>query len=130
MASRSLDDLHPDLKPLAEQFLATAKMRGIDALITCTSRSDEEQDALYAQGRTMKGHIVTNARAGQSAHNFRMNDIPASRAFDCVPLIAGKPMWDAEHPAWQTLGQIGEELGLQWAGHWTSFKELPHFQLS
>lgn len=33
-------------------------------------RSFEEQDALYAQGRTTPGDIVTNAKGGESAHNY------------------------------------------------------------
>ena len=130
MASRKLSDLHPDLRPLAQQFLDLAAAQGIDVLVTCTYRSDAEQAMLYAQGRTAKGKIVTNAKPGQSAHNHMLNAAPAALAFDVVPLVHGKPVWDASDPLWDKLGEIGRSLGLQWAGDWKgSLKEKPHFEL-
>lgn len=129
MASRSLDDLHPDIQPLCEWFMEQCRGADIDALITCTWRSPAEQDALYAQGRTKPGKIVTNAKAGQSKHNFMINGKPASKAFDVVPLVNGKPDWDSTHPAWEHMGEIGESVGLEWAGRWKHMREYPHFQL-
>ena len=58
--SRSLDELLPPVKARVEQFLADAKNHGIDILVTSTYRDMESQDALYAQGRTTAGKIVTN----------------------------------------------------------------------
>jgi peptidoglycan L-alanyl-D-glutamate endopeptidase CwlK len=131
MASRNLDDLHPALQPLAHAFLSRCADAGVTPLITCTWRSGAEQDALYAQGRTAPGPRVTNARAGQSAHNFILNGQPAARAFDVVPLLAGKPQWDAGHPHWQMMGRIGTELGLNWYGRpGAPFREFPHFELA
>lgn len=128
MASRKLSDLHSDFRPLVEKFLDAVDDEGIDLLIYCTYRSDVEQAALYAQGRTTKGRIVTNAKAGESLHNVKLNGNPASRAFDAVPLVSGKPMWDPTHPHWQVLGKTARALGLEWAGDWKRFKEYPHFQ--
>jgi peptidoglycan LD-endopeptidase CwlK len=129
MASRKLEHLHPDLKPLCEWFMEQCEAADIHPLITCTYRSHAEQEALYAQGRSQPGKIVTNARGGQSRHNYTIDGKPASKAFDVVPLINGKPEWDASHPAWQHMGEIGESIGLEWAGRWTKFKEFPHFQM-
>lgn len=125
-----LEDLHPDLLPLCEEFLAEADRQGVDMIVTCTYRSNLKQDQLYAQGRTQPGPRVTNARAGQSAHNFVMKGKPAAKAFDVVPVVGGKAMWSAAHPAWQTLGKIGVDLGLNWYGSpGSKFTEYPHFQL-
>lgn len=130
MASRDITDLHPDLQPIAREFLRRCAAIGLDILITCTWRSGQEQDELYAKGRTKPGPRVTNARAGQSHHNFILNGRPAARAFDIVPLVAGKPAWVATHPAWQKAGRIGEALGLTWYGApGSTFREMPHFQL-
>jgi peptidoglycan L-alanyl-D-glutamate endopeptidase CwlK len=130
MASRKIEDLHPDLQPLCRAFLAQAEKQDIDVLITCTYRSNAEQDALYAQGRTTPGRIVTNAKAGQSAHNHAIDGKPAAKAFDVVPLVDGKPQWEASHPAWQELGKIGMGLGLNWYGApGSKFREFPHFQM-
>lgn len=131
MASRNIEDLHPDLKPLARAFIARCQAAGLDILITCTWRSGAEQDALYAQGRSKPGARVTNARAGQSAHNFTIQGRPAARAFDIVPMVGGKAMWDASHPHWKIAGDIGMALGLNWYGRpGAPFKEFPHFELA
>lgn len=122
--SRSLDDLHPKVKQLAETFIANCKQAGIDVLVTSTYRDGESQNALYAQGRTKPGSIVTNAKAGQSWHNYRL-------AFDIVPLRGGKPVWGTsglDGKLWKQVGQIGKAVGLEWAGEWKTFVEFPHFQ--
>lgn len=145
MTSRNLYDLHPDVMPLCVRFIAACREHGIDILVTCTYRSMAEQDALYAKGRTAPGRIVTNARGGYSLHNVTLADgTPAARAFDVVPLRAGKPVWGTsgdgidDNPAdddkddlelWQRVGAIGEACGLEWAGRWRTFREFPHFQL-
>jgi len=119
--SRSLDDLIPPARQRVDSFLYAAKAKGIDLLITSTYRDLESQDALYAQGRTTPGSIVTNAKGGQSFHNYRC-------AIDIVPLVNGKADWNGSHPVWAEIGEIGKECGLDWAGEWKSFKELAHFQ--
>jgi len=121
IASRSLDDLLPAVKERVQRFLDACRANGIDLLVTSTYRDNESQNALYAQGRTAPGKIVTNAKAGQSFHNFRC-------AVDVVPLVAGKPCWNVKDPVWQTVGKLGKEQGLEWAGAWVKFKEYPHFQ--
>jgi peptidoglycan L-alanyl-D-glutamate endopeptidase CwlK len=130
MCSRKLEDLDPKVATMARLFLTKCAAEGIDILVTCTYRSFEEQDALYARGRTMlwehgvRVKKVTNAKAGQSFHNYHL-------AFDVVPLRAGKPVWGAtgaDEMLWQRIGNIGESVGLEWAGRWRTFKELPHFQ--
>lgn len=126
--SRSPDDLHLLVRPLFDRFLQLAKGEGIDVLVTCTWRSPAEQAALYAQGRTAPGRIVTNAKPGQSMHNVTVQGLPASLAFDVVPMRHGKPVWAAKDPLWLEVGRLGEEAGLEWAGRWRRFKEYPHFQ--
>jgi peptidoglycan L-alanyl-D-glutamate endopeptidase CwlK len=126
--SRSLNDLHPAMQPMAAEFLNNCKAAGIDLLVTCTWRSGAEQDALYAQGRTTPGSIVTRAKAGQSRHNHTLSGRPASLALDVVPLRLGKPVWAASDAIWQDVGRIGKACGLEWAGEWTRMREFPHFQ--
>lgn len=119
--SRSLDDLIPPAKTRVQRFLASAKAAGIDLLVTSTYRDNASQAALYAQGRTAPGKIVTNAKPGQSWHNYRC-------AVDVVPIVAGKPVWDSKNAIWQKVGALGKAAGLEWAGDWKRFKEYPHFQ--
>lgn len=117
--SRKLTDLLPVVQAKAKAFLAAAKAEGIDVLITSTYRDNESQDELYAQGRTRPGKIVTNARGGQSFHNYRV-------AFDFVPVIGGKAVWN-DLALFRRLGKIGKSLGLEWGGDW-KFRDYPHLQ--
>jgi peptidoglycan LD-endopeptidase CwlK len=120
--SRKVDDLLPIVQIKVIKFQAACEEEGIDLLITATYRDHESQDELYAQGRTKKGVIVTNARGGQSMHNWRC-------AVDVVPLRNGKPVWDTKDPVWAQVGALGEEAGLEWSGRWTGkLKEMAHFQ--
>jgi peptidoglycan L-alanyl-D-glutamate endopeptidase CwlK len=121
--SRSLDDLLPEAKEKALQLIKVCTDFGITLIITSTYRDNECQNKLYAQGRTAPGKIVTNAKAGESYHNYRI-------AFDVVPLRNGKPIWDSADQVWRQIGKLGEECGLEWAGRWTGkIKETAHFQL-
>ena len=118
--SRSLDDLTPHVREKCAAFIAACADDGIDVIITSTFRDLESQAALYAQGRTAPGHIVTNANAGQSFHNYRV-------AFDFCPIVNGKAQWD-DTATFTKCGQIAKSVGLEWAGDWTTFKEMAHCQ--
>jgi len=121
ISSRSLDDLNPHVKDLAQQFVAKAAGQGVDVIITSTYRDDEAQLALYQQGRSMPGAIVTNAKPGESYHNYHL-------AFDFAPVVNGKIPW-ADSAVFTRLGILGESLGLEWAGRWTgSLREMAHLQ--
>jgi peptidoglycan L-alanyl-D-glutamate endopeptidase CwlK len=120
--SRSLDDLAPQFRPRFIAWLEACKASGLDLLVTCTLRTNAEQDALYEIGRSKPGKIVTNARAGQSAHNYGLG-------LDFVPLLHGKPDWNVNSMAWHDAGTKAPAHGLEWAGTWTRFKEYPHIQV-
>ncbi len=113
-----IDLLKPVVKVKAQELIEKCAQAGITLGITSTYRTIEEQNALYAQGRTTPGSIVTNAKGGESLHNYAV-------AFDCVILIGGKPCWTADMSA---VGAIGESLGLEYGGHWASFPDPDHFQ--
>lgn len=118
--SRDLNELNPETRARAEEFLRRAKAAGFDVLVTSTFRNAESQAAIYAQGRTKPGQVVTKAKPGFSWHNFRC-------AFDIVPLVKGKPDWN-DLAKFKALGAIGQACGLEWGGAWASFKDYPHFQ--
>ena len=117
--SRKIEDLHPHVASLCRKFIERCKEAGVDVLVTSTYRDHESQNALYAQGRTAPGKIVTKAKGGQSLHNHKV-------AFDVVPLVNGKAIWNDEG-LWRKIGQIGQEVGLEWGGNW-KFQDKPHFQ--
>lgn len=123
MASRSLDDLQPKVRDAAKAAVAECKASGLDLLITCTYRDGAEQNRLYAQGRTAPGKKVTNARAGQSFHQYRV-------ALDLYPLVNGKPDFSGGSPNWHKIAAIFKKHGFEWAFEWKRFKEMPHFQMT
>ena len=128
MPSRRIEDLHPELRVLHPRWVEACEAAGVTVLTTCTYRSQAEQDTTFAQGRTKPGKIVTWTR--KSRHSETINGYPAASAWDYVPLIAGKPVWQASHPAWAIAGEAAEALGLEWGGRWAKGKrDLPHIQL-
>ncbi len=96
--------------------------------ITQSLRTFEEQNALYAVGRTKPGKKVTNAKGGQSIHNYGF-------AVDICLIIDGKTAswdttkdWDNDQIAdWYECVKIFAKFGWDWGGNWKTFKDLPHF---
>ena len=97
--------------------------------ITSTLRTWKEQEELYAQGRTKPGSKVTNAKAGDSIHNYAL-------AFDMVLIINGKTAswdvkkdWDKDKQSdWMEVVTYVKSKGWKWGGDWVSFKDMPHFE--
>lgn len=121
---RDLNELLPVVKDAAVRALAKVKAAGIEVLVTCTYRTAAEQKALYEQGRTKPGKIVTKAKPGQSFHEYRV-------ALDLYPVINGKPDFAGSHTeTWKKVASFFKEEGFEWAYEWKTFKEMPHFQMT
>jgi peptidoglycan L-alanyl-D-glutamate endopeptidase CwlK len=127
-----LTNLHPVVLAAATLLIERCYQRGIPILITQGLRTIVEQDALYAQGRTKPGAIVTNARGGYSYHNFGL-------AIDFALLLpnGSSASWDMRRDGnnnqiadWQEVVKEAKGLGFEWGGDWTSFKDYPHFQIT
>jgi len=123
VSCRDIRELQEPVWDAAARAIAECEAAGLHVLVTCTYRSPEEQSALYAQGRTAPGHIVTNAKAGQSMHQWRV-------ALDIVPLVNGKPDWDGSHPVWHQIAAVFKKHGFEWGYDWPRMKEMPHFQMT
>ena len=119
-SERMIAPLLPHVRPYARALYFKARDNGIAINIISGTRTHAEQDALYAQGRTTGGEIVTNARGGYSNHNFGI-------AFD-IGVFSGN-RYLPESPLYKAVGALGMELGLEWGGNWTSIVDQPHFQL-
>ena len=119
-SEKVIGKLHPRVQAYARALYFKAREHGLTIQIISGLRSYAEQDALYAQGRTEPGNVVTNARAGHSNHNFGI-------AFD-VGLFE-RNEYLGESPMYKAVGALGEELGLEWGGNWRTLVDQPHFQL-
>ena len=112
--------LLPQVRPYARALFFKARDKGININIISGTRTFEEQDSLYAQGRSTRGPKVTNARGGYSNHNFGI-------AFDIGVFDGNRYL--AESPLYKAVGALGMELGLDWGGSWKSIVDQPHFEL-
>lgn len=118
-----MQTLQPALRPIATTFLEQCEAAGIPCEIVQGTRTFAEQQTVYDQGRTTPGAVVTNAKPGDSYHQYGL-------AFDVVPTAyKNLPDWNPTGPLWSRIGAIGQGLGLEWGGSWTK-KDLPHFQLT
>lgn len=152
MASRSLDDLTPEFRQLAISHKKLCLDKGVDLLIYCTLRDEEEQARIFRQNRTTSAikkkiqqlkdmgfpklaHILedtppqpnvgtallTYFGPGESAHQHGV-------AYDCVPLVSGKPVWDTNTKVakdlWKIVKGVAAEIGLE-----TLKFEHVHFQV-
>lgn len=115
-----MSSLHPILEAKLTQLIKRMGESGWVVAVQSGYRSIDEQNKLYAQGRTKPGKRVTNAKGGQSYHNFGV-------AADVVFKVNGKWSWDDKLP-WSKLGEEGKAIGLEWGGDWKSIKDRPHFQ--
>jgi peptidoglycan L-alanyl-D-glutamate endopeptidase CwlK len=106
--------------------------RGVNIVITQGLRAIAEQDALYAQGRTKPGNIVTNAKGGTSYHNYGL-------AVDFALLLpnGSSVSWNTSQDGdgdkvadWSEVVQEAKALGFEWGGDFVSIKDAPHFQMT
>ncbi len=140
--------MHPNLRKEVEsmyQLFAEALTGKAICRFAYTLRTYKEQNDLFALGRTVVnpngktvkrpfGSKVTNARGGQSYHNFGL-------AFDIVLLKDtegtrkfNKASWETNvdfdgdgKPDWQEIVTIAKQHGWEWGGDW-KFTDMPHFQ--
>ena len=120
---RNVNQLHPALQKKLKELTKRCEKAGLKIGIAECLRTVEEQDELYAQGRTKPGKIVTNCKGStySSMHQWGV-------AFD-IYRNDGKGAYNESGKFFEKVGAIGKEIGLEWGGSWKSFPDRPHFQL-
>lgn len=114
-----MSSLYPPFQAKLDELLKNCAVRGATYKQTAGLRTYEEQNKIYAQGRTAPGKRVSNARGGQSPHNFGI-------AADFVAHVKGKVSWSVKDYA--VLKEEAEKLGLESGGAW-KLQDWPHVQL-
>lgn len=111
-------------------FPPNVKIRIVQGL-----RTKAEQDALYAQGRTKPGSIVTNAKWGQSFHSYGlaidfaiMYDKDNNGSFEVLS-------WDTSYDFdkdgvkdWMEVVKPFKAAGWIWGGDFKSIQDDPHLE--
>jgi len=129
--SRDINDLDQEMRDKVSAWEVNMRLSGIDYLITCTKRTQEEQLALWKLGRAFKdGKWVTTNREAQRTWTLDSNH-KYGKAFDFVILVNGKPDWRMDYKdMWNTAVEFGKALGLsQVIGRNGKVKEYAHLQL-
>ncbi|MFH0069658.1 peptidoglycan-binding protein [Peribacillus sp. NPDC056705] len=126
--------INPVVKASALEMLERAYTEGITVQISAGHRSLEEQAALYGQGRVYSYNgksysnlakpIVTNAKPGQTYHNYGL-----AIDFFIVSDDGKRAIWTVDSK-WQRVAAIGKDLGFKWGGEWSSFKDYPHLEMT
>lgn len=112
--------LHPLIRSDVEKFITEAENElGVTLRIVQGLRTIEEQNNLYAQGRTAPGKIVTNAKGGSSYHNYGL-------AIDLVEITkSGAANWNF---GYKKLVKFADKYGFYWGGNFKSIVDKPHFE--
>lgn len=118
-----LDTLEPDFKPQVEELIAkTETATGRKWAASDARRTMAQQRDIYAQGRTKPGKVVSNAKPGQSAHNF-------GYAVDLWPLTTdGDFDWGARQSLFKVMADIAVDMGLTAGFYFKSFLDMPHVE--
>ena len=111
-SQQRLTKVHPELATRVKSLIESLAEQGHVIEVVQGLRTFAEQDELFRQGRSKPGQVVTNAKGGQSNHNYGL-------AVDLCPFVNNKPKWDAE----------ATKRGLEWGGNWKKFIDKPHVQL-
>ena len=137
-SERNIATLLPKMQEKARIIMVEAlkwgKPKGLTCQVLSGTRSYAEQDAIYAQGRSTKGNIVTNARGGQSNHNFAIAiDLGLFRGMEYLTgmksnkVSAKQAALDSQ--AYIDLGKLITGLvEIDWGGNWKSTKDTPHYE--
>lgn len=125
---RRLEGVHPALAERCQRLLNAMEFLGFPMFIANGLRTIEEQKALYAQGRTAPGKIVTNADGTdltKATHSPQADGY--GHAVDFA--FQGMSPWDSVHP-WKAFGECAKALNLKWGGDFKSLKgDLGHVEI-
>lgn len=130
--------LHPKVRNEVRALIEkaeTALPKNMAIRIVQGLRTIDEQNALYAQGRTKPGSIVTKAKGGSSYHNYGLaidfailTDTDGNGTYNDLS-------WDIKRDNdkdgvadWLEVVKVFEAAGWEWGGKWASLKDYPHLQ--
>lgn len=119
VSEERLAQIHPEL---ANRVRMLAEVLPFPIRVTQGLRSWSTQDAIYNQGRTTPGSIVTNVKGGYSAHNF-------GYAIDFVVMDKSLPDWNSNDEKWKQVLEIAFRFGLSEGATWRTFPDKPHLYL-
>jgi peptidoglycan L-alanyl-D-glutamate endopeptidase CwlK len=133
LSQSRLSEVMPVLQDKIHELATVLKPQGIELEVIEGLRSWQESDVLFQEGRTLRNglwvitdvrKVVTNARGGQSWHNYGL-------AVDVAPeVIDGRIDWNGSHYQWVAMEKEARVLGLTCGADFKRLIDCPHAQLS
>lgn len=132
--------LHPKVRDEAKRCIEEAELElpvNMAIRVVQGLRTIEEQNALYAQGRTKPGRIVTNAKGGASYHNYGLAldfalliDKDGNGTYDELSWDIKKDFDKDRISDWLEVVTAFVAEDWEWGGSFKSIKDYPHLQKS
>lgn len=134
---RKMSSLNLRAQKAFNLFLTECKKNGLNVLVTETKRSQERQNYLYCQGRTISQVVAKgiskefatkycNPNANKVTWTLKSNH-SSGMAIDICKNVKGQEYSDATF--FKQCGEIAAELGITWGGIWKSSPDTPHFEI-
>lgn len=123
-ARLSVAGMDKDVVRITREVIKELHEEGIYVGVAQAMRTFAEQNALYAIGRTKPGRIVTNARGGQSNHNYGV----AVDLFIYPGTFAKAEFLEPSDSRMKKIVAAMKKRQMKWGGDW-NFKDYPHFEL-
>ncbi len=123
-STKNMGAVHAVVKETTLEVIKRAYKEGINVQISAGYRSNAEQQRLFNQGRTTPGNIVTNAKPGQSLHNYGL-----AVDYFLTNESGTTAIWTV-NANWRRVATIAKSLGFEWGGDWTGFVDYPHLQMT
>lgn len=147
MSRNRMVGVHPILQAWTLKIVEAAAYHNLYFAAFMGLRTWELQDALYSQGReqldvvnarrSLAGlgpitaeenkKIVTNARGGDSWHNY---GLAVDLVEDGDAQQAGVQWSWSKNLDYLSLGKVVQTTRLEWGGLWKSIKDYPHIQMT
>lgn len=109
MSSRSLADLDPRFRPIAEKLIAECEAAGIPITVICTLRSLAEQQQAVNHGVSWTMHSKHLPQPPQGK----------SLAIDIAPTaLLSQKNWAPGDPLWWVVAGTAQRLGLRSGADW------------
>lgn len=126
-SDKNMGAVNARIREMALELVKRSYHQGLNVVITDGFRSYAEQDKIYSQGRTTSGKIVSNAKGGQSIHNFGYAvDFALTSEGGTVHWDVNKDLNTNKKKDWFEVGAIAKQIGFSWGGDWKDFKDYPH----
>jgi peptidoglycan LD-endopeptidase CwlK len=141
-----INQLHPKVRAEVLDIYLNKIVPALSGKAICrfayTLRSVDEQNVLYAQGRTKlfdsngkRLGKVTNAKGLQSIHNYGLaldivllKDTNSDGTFESASWEETIDFDKDGKADWMEVVAIFKANGWVWGGDWKSFKDSPHFE--